>query len=70
MDIEEYELICNARLNVFRFNEIESQTNLNVGYEGGGGVGVGIVGPLSIVIHNFVYFSYTIRLSTTDVRLH
>ena len=37
MDIEEYELICNARLNVFRFNEIESQTNLNVGYEGGGG---------------------------------
>ena len=31
---------------------------------------VGIVGPLSIVIHSFVYSPYTIRLSTTDVRLH
>ena len=31
---------------------------------------VGIVGPLSIVIHSFVYPPYTIRLSTTDVRLH
>ena len=45
MDIEEYELICNARLNVFRFNEIESQTNLNVGYEGGGGLGWGSSDP-------------------------
>ena len=33
-------------------------------------VWVGIVGPLSIVIHSFVYSPYTIRLSTTDVQLH